>query len=225
MKKIILSLLVFTLLFTMTGCFSKKESSKKKDNYKKIYGLVEEYSSMDDSTKKYSDYKYNKDTGLIEEYKEQSGAYTTTYKLSYDNNKKNLIKKEEISKDTLTSTYEYNSDNTISKLSYTSTNTSNIDHGKVFEYREYKKDDKDRVISYSTYNVTRNNYKMDYTFKYDSKDKVLEETQTTDRSSYKIKYKYDKNGNKIKESIYKGNNSYPTYYKTYKYKVIGKYKK
>ena len=91
MKKIILSLLAFTLFFTMTGCFSKKESSKKKDNYKKIYGLVEEYSSMDDSTKKYSDYKYNKDTGLIEEYKEQSDAYTTIYKLSYDNNK-NLTK-------------------------------------------------------------------------------------------------------------------------------------
>ncbi len=224
MKKILLSLFVVSLLFTVTGCLGKEKSVKKKDNSKKIYGVVEEYSSMDDTTKKYSDYKYDKKTGLIEEYKEQNGAYTTTYKLSYDDNK-NLIKKEEIFKDTLTATYTYNSDNTISKLSYTSTNPSNIDHGKVFEYRDYKKDDKDRVISYSTYNITRDNYKMDYTFKYDNKDRVIEETQTTDKSSYTIKYKYDKNGNKIETKTYKGNSSFSTFYKTYKYKVIGTYKK
>lgn len=224
MKKILLSLFIVSLLFIVTGCLGKEKSVKKKDNSKKIYGVVEEYSSMDDTTKKYSDYKYDKKTGLIEGYKEQNGAYTTTYKLSYDDNK-NLIKKEEISKDTLTATYTYNSDNTISKLSYTSTNPNNIDHGKVFEYRDYKKDDKDRVISYSTYNITRDNYKMDYTFKYDNKDRVIEETQTTDKSSYTIKYKYDKNGNKIEAKTYKGNSSYSTFYKTYKYKVIGTYKK
>ena len=223
MKKVLLVLITIALLFTVGGCFNKKENVKK-DNYKKVYGVVEEYSSMDDSTKRYSDYKYDKKTGLIEEYKEQNGAYTTTYKLSYDDNK-NLIKKEEISKDTLTSTYTYNSDNTISKLSYNSTNPSNIDHGKVFEYKDYKKDDKDRVISYTTYNITRDNYKMDYTFKYDSKNRIIEETQTTDKSSYTIKYKYDKNGNKIEAKTYKGNNSYSTFYRTYKYKVIGKYKK
>ena len=223
MKKKIFLILTLSL-FTITGCGNEIIEQENEAQYENIYAIVEEYNSMNKSTKTYSNYTYDEKTGAITGYVEKSGIYKTTYKMTYDNNN-NLITKDEITGDTLTLTYLYNEDNTISKLSYSSTNENDINNGKVFEYREYKKDDKDRVISYYTVNETRDNYRMDYTFEYDDNDRVIVETQISPNSVYRIVYEYDDNGNKIKETSYKGNSTSPLYYKTYKYDIIGKYEK
>ena len=224
-RKVVFGFLVLIGLFTITGCGKKEEKENKKEKeYKNIYAVIEKYSSMDKSTKTYSDYTYDEKTGMITGYVEKEGSYKTTHKMTYDENN-NLLTEEEIDDNTLTATYTYNNDNTVSKLTYTSTNENDINHGKVFEYRDYVKDDKGRVISYNTVNVTSDNYKMEYTFEYDDNDRVITETQTTVNSSYKIKYEYDENGNKIKETVYKGNSNTQAYYRTYKYDIIGKIEK
>lgn len=223
-KKTLLWLILMICAVMLSGCGNEVNDHEDEVEYEEIYAVVEEYNGLSKQTKTFSDYTYDEQTGSITGYVEKEGADKTSHKLTYDEEGR-LIYEDEETSDTLTLTYEYNEDNTISKLSYKSTNENDINDGKIFEYREYKKDDKGRVISYCTVNVTVDNYRMDYTFEYDDEDRVVVETQKSPSSTYKIKYEYDDDGRKIKETVYKGNSSSPSYHITFKYDVVGKYVK
>lgn len=185
-----------------------------KNNF--IMGLTEEKSSGYGVNNKYSNYEYNKETGLVTSYK-QSGDTNGTHKLSYDSSKRIV---EDLLENTISS---YGSE----KTTYTYDENNNILTEDIIEIKDgietpeqhwdytYVLDEQNRVIKKTGINTLGDNYTMTYEFTYDEDNNVIEEIQTSSNSTYKIKYEYDELGNKIKST----SNGSTT---AYTYSIIGK---
>lgn len=192
-----------------------------KNNF--IMGLTEEKSSGYGANNKYSDYEYNKETGLITSYK-QSGDTNGTHILSYDNSKRIV---ENILQYTISS---YGSE----KTTYTYDENNNILTEDIIEIKDgietpkqhwdytYVLDEQNRVVKKTGINTLGDNYTMTYEFTYDENNNIIEELQTSSNSTYKIRYEYDKLGNKIKSISSRVDKVASSSTDTYTYFIIGK---
>ncbi len=206
---------VITVIGTMVNVrtFPELKNAIKLDNEtikeKFIMAKTSEESSGFGPNSTYSNYEIDENTGLVISYK-QSGDSNGTHKLTYDENG-NLIEDlfeyaiDSYGSDKNIYTYDFNN-NVLTEDVYS------IDEGK--ETREqhwdytYEFDNNNRVTKKTGINTLGDNYKMVYEYNYDENGNVSEETQTSSRSTYKIKYTYDEFGNVIKRTTDGSTTSY-----------------
>ena len=141
---------------------------------------------------KYSDYTFDKNTYLVNSYKEIDTTYTDreakTYKLKYDE-KGNIIESGNQSE---VHTYLYNEDNTILKEIY---KMGEFTH--VYDYT-YEKDKNDHIIK--KIKKDENNKNTFYSYEYDDNDRAIRETVESSPDKWDYKLEYNNNGQLVKKS-------------------------
>ncbi len=170
------------------------------------------------------DYQYDSSVGKITKYTKNGGTGEGKYTLVYDA-EGNLVQeiREPFSSSlyaTDVTTYTYNKDGTIATETVTEVKDKKEKIGAVRNY-SYEKDSEGRIKKQTMINITGDNYKLVYEYKYEG-DKVVEEKQTSPHSIYKINYEYDQFGNIIKERSYNVKKPSSVTTTTYIYDVVAK---
>jgi len=169
MKKIILSFVIFTILFTHFGCTSKNNVSKPKIKTQKCFKYNYNFGVMDSTFEPYYSFLFDKNGNFIEEIYFDKVDTTSYYRYKYDD-KNRKIERIDLSKDAYfpMEFYKYNSKNKLSEV------TTYYKDKTIFSIEKYNYNDTTltNIVSYTAEGKLK--YKEIYFIDENSKDEKID---------------------------------------------------